>query len=94
MKSRVIDIPTGIIVHNLHEFTEALKIVDASAIYNHTFETRLRDNKGRSDFAIWLNETLGEKELAERFERLDAYMYSLEGLRNKLIDICAEKGHL
>ncbi|MFC1592604.1 DUF5752 family protein, partial [Candidatus Omnitrophota bacterium] len=65
--------------------------VDASAIYNHVFEARLRDRKGRSDFSIWLDEVLQRKELADKFEKIDSYMYSLEGLRTKLIELCKQE---
>lgn len=91
MQSRIIEVPTGIIANNLAEFTEALKIVDASAIYNHIFEAKLRDNRGRSDFAIWIEEVLDMKELANKLEIIDSYMYSLEGLRKKLLDLCGRQ---
>jgi len=93
MLSRIIEIPIGISVKNLDEFYRGLKSVDASAIYNHIYEARLRDKRGRSDFSIWLDEGLGLKDLAERIEKVDSYMYSLEGLRNKLLALCkAELG--
>jgi len=63
------------------------RVVDASAIYNHIFEARLREKKGRSDFAIWLEEVLGEKELAKQIEDIDSYMFSLEGIREKIIGL-------
>ena len=88
MKSIIIEVPTDVGVSTFQEFKEALKIVDASAIYNHIFEARLRVRRGRSDFAIWLEEALGRKELAGKFEMIDSYMYSLEGLRNKLLELC------
>lgn len=91
MKSQIIEISTGLVVNSLQEFTEALKTVDASAIYNHIFEARLRDRRGRSDFSIWLDEVLGLKELAEKFEKVDSYMYSLEGLRGKLLELCIKE---
>ncbi|MBU4149296.1 MAG: hypothetical protein KKB52_02980 [Candidatus Omnitrophica bacterium] len=91
MKSRITEVPTGVLVTNLEEFVEALKSVHASAIYNHIFEARLRDRQGRSDFSIWLRDALGLKELSERFEMVDSYMYSLEGLRNKFLDLCAKE---
>ncbi|MBU1852530.1 MAG: hypothetical protein KJ957_00615 [Candidatus Omnitrophica bacterium] len=89
MQSEIIEIPTGITANNLAEFKNALEIVDASAIYNHIFEAKLRDNRGRSDFAIWIEEVLNMKELAEKIEVIDSYMYSLEGLRKRLLDICS-----
>ena len=91
MQSRIIEVPTGITVNNLEGFLEALKTVDASAIYNHVFEARLRDRRGRSDFSIWIKEGLALEDLADKFERVDSYMYSLEGLRVKLIDLCKQE---
>jgi len=88
MKSRIIEIPTQLSAGDLRAFRDALAVVDASAIYNHIFEARLRVKKGRSDFAIWMEEVLGLGELAESIERIDAYMYSLEGLREKILLLC------
>ncbi len=88
MKSRIIEIPTGVVVKNLEEFTAALETVDASAIYNHIFEARLRDRRGRSDFAIWLDEVCKRSALSDRIEKIDSYMYSLEGLRGRLLELC------
>jgi septum formation topological specificity factor MinE len=91
MKSRIIEIPTGIVVSNLNEFINALREVDASAIYNHLFEARLRDRLGRSDFSIWIEDAVGLKGLAEKIETLDSYMYSLEALRGRLLDLCEKE---
>lgn len=88
MKSRIIEVSTGLVAKDLVEFKDMLSRVDASAIYNHIFEARLRGKRRRSDFAIWIDETLGLKELAERIEAIDSYMFSLEGLRKRLLDLC------
>lgn len=93
MQSHIIEVPTGGSVENLPEFIEVLKSVDASAIYNHVFEARLRDKLGRSDFALWIEQILGLKELADKFEMVDSYMYSLEGLRKKLLALCQAQLH-
>jgi hypothetical protein len=91
MESTIIEIPTGVRVTTLKEFTEALKTVDVSAIYNHVFEARLRIRKGKSDIALWLEETQGKHELAGKIELIDSYMYSLEGLRNKIVELCEKE---
>lgn len=91
MQSRIIEVSTGIAVSNFQEFFEVLKTVDASAVYNHVFEARLRDKRGRSDFSIWIEDVLNMKELADKFEMVDSYMYSLEGLRSKLLDLCKKE---
>ncbi|MDD5070493.1 MAG: DUF5752 family protein [Candidatus Omnitrophica bacterium] len=88
MQSKIIVIPTGIAVGNLFDFKEALRTIDASAIYNHVYEARLRDRKGRSDFSHWIDEVLGMPDLAQKFEQIDSYMYSLEGLRSKFLNLC------
>lgn len=94
MKSRIVEVPTGHMVTELTQFIEELKVVDASAIYNHVYEARLRDRRGRSDFAMWFRDVLGLHELAEKIEHIDSYMYTLEGLRKKIIDVCTtEVGH-
>jgi hypothetical protein len=91
MQSKIIEVPTGAIVTNLEEFYEKLEIVDASAIYNHVFEARLRDRQGKSDFALWFKEALNMKELADKCEMIDSYMYTLEGLRWQLLDLCKQE---
>lgn len=91
MKSRILKVPTGQTAETLEEFVSALKIADASSIYNHMFEARQRDNKGRSDFSIWLEDSFGLFDLTEQIESLDSYMFSLEGLREKLVEICSKE---
>jgi len=88
MKSKIIEVPTELYVHDLSEFRNALAVVHASAIYNHIFEARMRVRRGKSDFAIWLEDVLGLKNLAAGIESIDAYMYSLEGLREKILSLC------
>ena len=77
-------------VDNLKDFTQALEHVDASAIYNHVHEARIRDRLGRSDFEVWLEDVHGLSELASKIGNVDTYMYSLERLREKLIELCRE----
>ena len=90
MQSKIIEVPSGLCAATFPEFIHALTTVDASAIYNHVFEARLRDKLERSDFAIWLDEGLSMKELADKFEMVDSYMYSLEGLRERLLSLCQQ----
>ncbi|MBD3426836.1 MAG: hypothetical protein GF409_06355 [Candidatus Omnitrophica bacterium] len=88
MKSRIMEIPLGVFAEDLAGFIEGMENVHASAIYNHTFEARLRLKRGKSDFSIWLDDVLGLGQLAERIERIDSYMYSLEDLRAEIIELC------
>ena len=91
MKSRIIEVPTEVCAHTFQEFKESLQKINTSVVYNHVFEAGTRSRRGRSDFSIWLEETLAKKTLADKFEMIDSYMYSLEGLRNKLLELCDEE---
>jgi hypothetical protein len=90
MSSRIIEIPTGIEVETFEDFLAALEEVDVSVIYFHVFEAQLRMGKRESDFAIWLETAVGQKELADRLNNIDPYLLSLEELRAQIIAICQE----
>jgi len=69
--------------------------VDSSAIYYHMVEARARLGRRSGDFAEWLRTSLGMSTLAERLERIDAYMTSLERVRARvlaLVDTALEGG--
>jgi hypothetical protein len=89
MKSKIIEVPTDIKVKNLKEFINALKIVDASSIYNHIFESQMRLKRRSNDFSIWLEDILKLNDLAHKIDQLDSYMFTLESLREKLIFLCS-----
>lgn len=87
VKSVSFILPTDYAVYNLREFTDALKKVTIDSIYFHIFEARLRSEKGSNDFSNWIGSSIGDKELASEISRLDPYTYTLEGLRNTLINM-------
>jgi small-conductance mechanosensitive channel len=90
IKSLSVIIPTFYVAHDLREFIEVLRMTSIDTLYFHIFEARLRLHKGVNDFSIWLNDCLGEKELADKIAVLDPYTYSFEGLRSMIIQL-AEK---
>jgi hypothetical protein len=90
IKSLSAVIPTSHVAHDLREFIEILRMASIDTLYFHILEAKLRLHKGVNDFSIWLNDCLGEKELAEKIADLDPYTYSLEGLRSMIIQL-AEK---
>ncbi len=75
------------VAHDLREFVEALRKISTGSLYFHIFESRLRLGRGLNDFTIWLKDSLGEEELGEEIARLDPYTYTLEGLRQSLIQL-------
>jgi trehalose synthase-fused probable maltokinase len=87
VRSRLVEIPTGIEVHTLEEFRQALLEVDASAVYFHLVEARLRLGRD-NDFAAWLDRELGQTRLAARVRGINPYGGSLERTRSRLIQRC------
>ena len=77
--------PTPYGVNTLEEFLEAFKKITISSIFFHMFEAKLRLGKSTNDFSLWMETCLGEKELAQRIAKMDPYIYTLEGLRAKII---------
>jgi hypothetical protein len=87
IRSKIVILPTKYIATDLREFIEVLKKVTIDSIFYHIFEARLRLKKGSNDFSAWIEDCLGEKELADKIARLDPYTYTLESLRNTIITI-------
>jgi hypothetical protein len=90
IQSRIVEVPTGIGVHTLQEFRDALLTVDVSAVYFHLVEARLRLGRGQNDFAAWMEHGLGLPDLAARLRVVDPYAGSLERARNRIIQLCDE----
>ena len=94
-QSHIVEVPLGPAATTLAEFRQGLAEVDASAIYYHMVEARARLGRRSGDFAEWLRTSLGMTALAERIERIDAYMTSLERVRARvlaLVDTALESG--
>jgi len=86
MSSHIFVVPANRVASDLPEFIDALKTVSIHSIYFHMFEAKLRLEKGDNDFSIWLR-SAGKEEEAEQISGLDPYTFTLEGLRDKLIEI-------
>jgi len=85
-QSHVVEVPLGLAASTLVEFRAGLASVDESAIYLHTVETRARERRAEA-FAEWLRDALGLPALAERFERIDPYLTTLERIRARLLGL-------
>ena len=78
-------LPTAHEAWDLAELAKALGKIGAASLYLHVFESMLRHQEGRSDLSWWVEEELGESELARAIEALDPAGQSLEFLRARLI---------
>jgi len=83
---------TGYCAYNLKEFVDILKKITIDSIYYHIFEARLRLEKKTNDFSLWIEDSLGNKDMARRIARLDPYTRTLEDLRKSIVDIIETQG--
>ncbi len=89
-QSHIVTVELGPQATTLAEFRDGLAGVDASAIYFHMVEARARLGRRSGDFAEWLRTSLEMPALAERIERIDSYMTSLERVRARLLSLVDE----
>lgn len=85
--ARTIVLDTGYQAHDLLSFLETLEHINSSSLYYHLFQAPMRLHRPADDFSLWLEEGLGEPDLAARIRRLDPYLLSLEELRKALLQI-------
>ncbi len=91
IKSVSFILPTNYTAYDLKEFLEILKKITIDSIYFHIFEARLRLEKPTNDFSFWIENSLGDKKLAERISAFDPYTRTLEDLRKTLVQIIGKK---
>ena len=91
MKSVSFIVPTVYIAVNLKQFAETLEKVTFDSIYFHIFESRLRLERSSNDFSNWIENSLGDKKLANDISRFDPYTQTLENLKKILIRIVKKR---
>lgn len=83
--------PVGVKADNLAEFLIAMEHIDASSIYYHFYESRVRLAEGEvDDFSRWIEHTLFRKKVAERIRAIDPFMHSIESIRENIRAILEE----
>lgn len=85
IKSISFILPTNYVVYDLVEFAEVLKKITIDSIYFHIFEARLRLEKPSNDFSFWIENSLGDKVLADNISGFDPYTSTLENLRKRIV---------
>lgn len=76
----------GVRAKNLAEFLIAIKYIDASSIYDHFYEARMRLG-GIDDFSKWFENELGKKELSEKIKLIDPFMHGIEKIREHISEL-------
>jgi hypothetical protein len=93
LKSVHVVMPTRYTASTLLEFAQALECVSVHSLYFHIFDARLRLGRPTNDFAIWLAEQLGLRELASSVSQLDPYAHTLDALRSLLLSLVRRELH-
>jgi len=91
IKSVSFILPTNYIVYDLNEFAEVLKRITIDSIYFHIFEARLRIERQTNDFSCWIENSLGDKKLADSVSSFDPYTSTLDDLRKTLVQIIEKR---
>ena len=91
IKSNSFIFPTNHVANDLKELADNLRQVTIDSIYYHVFESRLRLEKGKNDISQWIENSIGDKALADKLSRLDPYTFTLDALRNKLVNLIEKR---
>lgn len=81
---------TGLKAANLQELLYFIRKVPGSCIYHHTHrylqQHQYLSPEPPNDFAYWVNETLGEEEMAEKLSSINTVEYkSIHDLREEIV---------
>lgn len=71
--------------YNLGSFRYELARISLYSIYYHFIESRLQTKLKTDDFSTWIEESMEMPELAERIRKIDISVYTLEGLRARML---------
>jgi Family of unknown function (DUF5752) len=77
-------LPSGREAFTLDELAAGVALIPLSSLYYHFHEARLRGEDDEDDFSRWLEDELGDVELARRLRAIDFYLFSLEELRQRV----------
>ncbi len=79
--------------YDLASFREMLKKISIYSVYFHFIESRLQSRLKTDDFSAWMEDELRMPSLAKSIRRIDTSVYTLEGLRSRIIQLIDEHGN-
>jgi hypothetical protein len=90
MQSRLLEIPTGLVVRDLSGLRDGLLMLPPSGLYLHLVEARMRKGGRATSLIGWVRAGLGREDLAAMMEKIDPHMIGLERLRGEILRLCDE----
>lgn len=76
--------------YDLKSFRDLLPTISLYSLYYHFIESRLETKLQCDDFSDWIEKSLALPGLAQRIRGIDIHVYTLEGLRERIIAILDE----
>lgn len=76
--------------YDLKSFRELLPTISVYSMYYHYIESRLHTQLQSDDFSTWIEESLNIPDLAKRIRKIDINVYTLKGLRSRIIQLIDE----
>ena len=76
--------------YDLKSFRDLIARISIYSIYFHFIESRLHTRLQSDDFSTWLGHSLNIPDLAHRITKIDINVYTLEGLRSRIIQLIDE----
>jgi hypothetical protein len=73
--------------YDLESLRDILKGISIYSIYFHFIESRLDARRRTDDLSFWIETELNLPALAKRIRRIDMTVYTIEGLRSKLVEV-------
>jgi len=76
--------------YDLKSFRDLLVSVSIYSIYFHFIESRINTKLHANDFSNWIEESLNIPDLAHTVRNIDINIYTVEGLRSRIIQLIDE----
>ena len=86
MSCQTFVLPTHYTASSLAEFKQCLKHVSVNTLRYHILDRTLRGGNGNNDFSAWFME-IEQHSLADQIAQLDPYTQTMEGLRNRILQL-------
>jgi hypothetical protein len=90
IQSRVVEVPTGFVAHDLLGLRDALLRLPPSGLYFHLVEVRVRRRGQPGDLIGWVRGDLARPVLAAALGRIDPHLIGLERMRSEVLRLCDE----
>jgi hypothetical protein len=76
--------------YDLKSFRQLLETISVDSLYFHFIESRLYTHLQADDFSTWTEQSLNLKELSQKIRAIDINVYTLEELKERIIQIIDE----